>query len=109
MPHFFYIGEGLSQRQLDVLKQAFATGNEKDYHIRVNFVGYTGAGKTSLMWQMFFIKFNPFEMESTDGIDVSNGYCTVNISTGEWKRHDKKQKGLLDLFNLYLHIIIKYW
>jgi len=73
--------------------EIFAAGTEKDQYIRINFVGYTGAGKTSLMFQMFLRKFIPKDIKSTNGMDILIGHCIVDILTGEWKRYNPKENG----------------
>jgi len=65
------------------------SGKEKDYHVRVNFVGHLGAGKTSLMLQMLLEKekFKTFfeqEFKSTNGIEISIGNCCIDLDSKTW-------------------------
>jgi len=59
------------------------------------------------MMQMFFITFNPNDTKSTDGIDVSHGYCIIDVITGKWKKHDVKKNGVLIDFSSFLQICHK--
>jgi len=77
----------LTEEQNKQLADIFADGTEQDFYVRVNFVGFTGAGKTSAMYQIFRKVFNPKEIESTNLMDISLGYCTIDLVTGQWKRH----------------------
>jgi len=81
------LGIQLTEEQTKQLADIFAEGTEKDFYVRVNFVGFTGAGKTSAMYQIFKKVFNPKDIESTNLMDISLGYCTIDLVTGQWKRH----------------------
>jgi len=76
----------LTEEQTKQLTEIFADGTEKDFYVRVNFVGFTGAGKTSAMYQIFKKVFNPKDIESTNGVDIALGFCTIDLVTGQWKR-----------------------
>lgn len=69
---------------IEMYVNALQHGIEKIYDIRLMVVGPFAVGKTTLTKRLFKKKVKIGKRKSTDGIEIHEQKCGIDINTGKW-------------------------